>query len=141
MLQKTESPLRAFILAASLMLAGCAGVPAQICAPGTMPMIQAQLFFGRDVAGRAMVSEEEWRRFLDEEVTPRFPGGLSVADVSGQWRDAGGTIVREESKVLLILMRGGPEDEGRLNAIRDSYKRRFNQDAVLLVELPVCAAF
>jgi hypothetical protein len=29
----------------------------------------------------------------------------------------------------------------KLNAIRDAYKRRFNQESVLLVESPVCAAF
>ena len=27
----------------------------------------------------------KWRDFLDREVTPRFPSGLSVVDVYGQW--------------------------------------------------------
>ena len=34
-------------------------------------------------------------RFLDDEVTPRFPDGLSVLDVAGQYRDPSGRIVRE----------------------------------------------
>ena len=29
----------------------------------------------------------------------------------------------------------------QLNAIRDAYKRRFNQESVLLIEAPVCGAF
>lgn len=102
-------------------------------------MKQAQLFFGRSIADRGMVSEEEWQRFLDEEVTSRFPAGFSVADVDGQYRNAGGGIARERSKQLLIVGPGG--DETKLNAIRDAYKRRFNQESVLLVESPVCAAF
>jgi hypothetical protein len=102
-------------------------------------MMQAQLFFGRNVMGRDMGSDEDWRRFLDEEVTPRFPAGFSVADIDGQYRNAGGMIVRERSKQLLIVGRGG--DETKLNAIRDAYKRRFSQESVLLVESPVCAAF
>ena len=104
-------------------------------------MIQAQLFFGRDIAGRGMVSEEEWQRFLDEEVTSRFPAGFSVADLDGQYRNAGGGIAREQSKELLIVVPAGAADEAKLAAIRDTYKRRFNQDSVLLVESAVCAAF
>ena len=75
----------------ALVLTGCAGLdPA--CAPGLQAMKQAQLFFGRNIAGRGMVSEEEWRRFLDEEVTSRFPAGFSVADLDGQYRNAAGAI-------------------------------------------------
>ena len=102
-------------------------------------MNQAQLFFGRNIAGGGMVSDDEWRRFLDEEVSPRYPAGFSVADIDGQYRNAGGGIVRERSKQLLIV--GPSGDETKLNAIRDAYKRRFNQESVLLVESPVCAAF
>ena len=110
-------------------------------------MIQVQLFFGRSIAGRAMVSDDEWRRFLDEEVTTRFPAGFSVAHLDGQYRNSAGMIAREQSKELLIVVRAGAADaagaadEAKLAAIRDAYKRRFNQDSVLLVESAVCAAF
>jgi Protein of unknown function (DUF3574) len=130
---------RAFASVVAVALAGCAGVGPNACALGLQPMVQAQLFFGLNVAGRGMVSNDEWRQFLDEEVTPRFPAGFSVADVDGQYRNAGGGIARERSKQLLIVGPGG--DETKLNAIRDAYKRRFNQESVLLVESPVCAAF
>jgi len=132
---------KALALAAALGLAGCAGMSSKVCAPGLMAMTQAQIFFGRDIAGGAMVSEAEWRGFLDEEVTPRFPDGFTVADVSGQWRGNSGAIVREQSKELQIVIAGGAADETKLGAIRDAYRRRFNQDAVLLVEMPVCAGF
>jgi hypothetical protein len=131
--------LRAGTFAAAFLLAGCAGFGPNACAPGLQRMTQAQLFFGRNVMGRGMVSDDEWRRFLDEEVTPRFPAGFSVADIDGQYRNAGGGIARERSKQLLIVIAGG--DETKLNAIRDAYKRRFNQESVLLVESPVCASF
>ena len=130
---------RAFAPVFALVLAACAGAGPNICAPGLERMIQAQLFFGRNVTGRDMVSDEEWLRFLDEEVSPNFPAGFSVSDIDGQYRNAGGGIVRERSKQLLIVGPGG--NEIKLNAIRDAYKRRFNQESVLLVEFPVCAAF
>ena len=130
---------RVFAAVIALVVAGCAGLGSNACAPGLQRMIQAQLFFGRNIAGGGMVSDEEWRRFLDEEVTPRFSAGFSVADIDGQYRNAGGGIVRERSKQLLIVGPGG--EETKLNAIRDAYKRRFSQESVLLVESPVCAAF
>jgi len=130
---------RALALVGALVLAGCAGVGTNGCAPGLQAMMQAQLFFGRNVMGRGMVSDEEWMRFLDDEVSPRYPAGFSVADADGQYRNAGGGIARERSKQLLIIGPGG--DKPKLDAIRDAYKRRFNQESVLLVETPVCAAF
>src|SRR5712675_612050 len=112
---------RELAVEAALMLAGCAECGSNACAPGLQKMVQAQLFFGRNIAGGGMVSDEEWRRFLDEEVTPRYPAGFSVADIDGQYRNAGGGIARERSKQLLIIGPGG--DEAKLNAIRDAYKR------------------
>jgi hypothetical protein len=107
-----------------------------------MRMVQADLFFGRDIAGRGgLVSDEDWRRFVDEEVTPRFPAGSSIGDLNGQYRDNAGGIVREPSKVLRLFIPGTSADRAKLDAIRDAYKNRFAQESVLLVESPVCAAF
>jgi hypothetical protein len=128
-------------IAAAVVLTGCAGVDRLTCGPGLMRMVEAELFFGRDIAGRGMVTDEDWRRFVDEEVTPRFPAGSSVGDVSGQYRDNAGGIVREPSKVLRLFISGTMADAAKLNAIRDAYKSRFAQESVLLVESPVCAEF
>jgi len=135
--------LRTIVLAviSATVLARCAGVAAPGCAPGLRPMIQAQLFFGRDIAGRAPVSEDEWRRFLDEQVTPRFPDGFSVANIEGQWRDSAGRIVREPSKELLIVLPRGVGDAAKLDAVREAYKGRFRQESVLRVESVICAGF
>jgi len=45
---------------------------------------------GRMDLHRATVSEEDWQRFLNVEVTPRFPDGLTVYDVYGQYRGSDG---------------------------------------------------
>jgi len=103
-------------------------------------MTEAELFFGRDIAGGGVVSDADWQCFLDQEVTPRFPDGLTVEEASGQWKGADG-IVREKSKRLTIVLVGAAGEEAKLSAVRDAYKRRFQQDAVLLVERQACAAF
>jgi hypothetical protein len=138
MLADSRTIVVTMLIAAAL--AACARVPALNCASGLMPELQAELFFGRDVAGHPPVTEDLWQQFVDEEVTPRFPDGFSVSDIRGQWRDPAGRIVREQSKELLIVLPGRADDQTKLDAIRDAYKRRFNQESVLLVETPGCAA-
>jgi hypothetical protein len=59
----------------------------------------------------------------------------------GQWRGQSGAIGREASKVLVVVLPGQPDDRARLDAVREAYKRRFRQEAVMLVERPACVAF
>ncbi len=47
---------------------------------------QALLWAGPADESKKGISEADWRDFLDREVTPRFPSGLSVVDVYGQWQ-------------------------------------------------------
>ena len=100
----------------------------------------AQLFFGRNVGDQPGVSNEAFRKFLDEEITPRFPDGLTVLDGGGQWQGPENKLIREASKVVLIVM---PKkgDRAKVDQVRDAYKRRFKQDSVLLVTQDTCVSF
>jgi hypothetical protein len=101
----------------------------------------AELLFGRNIAGAPGVTDEDWRRFVDEELTPRFPDGLTVLDGAGQWRSPVGGLEREASKMVLVVLPGQADDTERLNAARAAYKVRFRQESVLLLVRPACAAF
>lgn len=102
----------------------------------------AELTFGRDIGRRIGVSEVAWRRFLDHEVTPRFPDGLTVVSALGQWRDRGtGEIVREPSKLVMIVLPGNPDDQARLEGIAAAYRRLFKQQSVGVVVQAACTAF
>ena len=123
---------------------GCASPRAagpQTCAAGLSRATTAELVFGRDIGGATTVSEGDWKVFLDQDVTPRFPDGLSVMDVQGQWRASNGQIVREPSKMLYLVLDGGPDDPAKIAAIREGYKRRFHQQSVLLIIRPACVSF
>ncbi|MCG5239126.1 DUF3574 domain-containing protein [Azospirillum doebereinerae] len=106
------------------------------------PMIEATLFFGRNIGDAVGVSERDWTQFLDQEVTPRFPDGLTVHDGSGHWRDSRtGRLVREPSKILILLT---PRDGDSLLSIQeivDRYKERFHQQSVGTVMRPACVGF
>lgn len=132
------------MLGAVLALAIGGGVSAhaaQTCPVGQEPMRTAQLFFGRDVADAAQVTEADFRKFVDEELTPAFPAGLTVLDGGGQWRGAENQLIREASKVVIVVMPNGAEAERRINAVRAAYKARFNQQSVLLVTQSSCVGF
>jgi hypothetical protein len=130
------------LIAAVAMCAGPAfSTPASACSEGLKPANTAQLFFGRSMGDAGEVSDADWRAFVDAEVSPRFPDGLSISDVYGQWKSPAGDFVRENSKALFIVLAGKPGERRRLDLIRDAYKRRFHQQSVLLVEQTACVAF
>jgi len=111
------------------------------CTPGTRPMTKLELYFGGNIGASNGVSESDWRRFLADEVTLRFPDGFSVLDVHGQYRNAAGMIIAEESRELMVIVPNGSGDAAKADAIRNAYKMRFRQESVLLVETAVCARF
>ncbi len=130
--------MRTALLALAVICAA-GTVSAQTCAPPLKPALEVDLYFGR-----TNVSDGQWTAFLAEEVTPRFPDGLSVLDVAGQWRapdgKGGGPIVRENSKLLAIIVFDAPAHAPKVEAIVDAYKVKFKQQSVLRVEHAVCAA-
>lgn len=51
--------------------------------------LETDLFFGAARPdGRPPVTDHEFRRFVDAELTPRFPDGLIVQQGDGQYRDS-----------------------------------------------------
>ncbi|MFJ7076698.1 DUF3574 domain-containing protein [Streptomyces sp. NPDC098781] len=108
--------------------AGAAAVPER-----GEPYIETQLFFGtaRPDGGPA-VTDEQFMDFVDEEVTPGFPDGLTIQSGRGQWRDASGVIEEERSYELILLYpRARALDSDRtIEEIRRAYEKAFGQEAV-----------
>src|SRR6476660_1905311 len=102
----------------ALALTACAHKPVAKSVPGaptlqgdpahpglTKGWVDTKLYFGLGPFDHPDqgVSEADWRGFLDREVTPRFPDGLSVLDVYGQWQGKDQTSPeRLRSKMLII---------------------------------------
>jgi hypothetical protein len=135
--------MRPILLAMGMAsLAAAHGASAQTCALPQKPMAETELMFGRNIGGRLGVTEARWKRFLESEIVPRFPSGLTVIDAAGQWREPKtGRLIREPSKMVIIL---APQDaalQDKLDAIVDAYKRRFRQDSVGVVVRNACVSF
>ncbi|MEV0319509.1 DUF3574 domain-containing protein [Streptomyces sp. NPDC050658] len=94
---------------------------------------ETRLFFGTERPdGGPDVTDEQFMAFIDDEVTPSFPDGLTVQDGRGQWRDSNGKIERERSYELILLY---PTSEARkrdpqIEEIRSDYEKLYAQDSV-----------
>jgi hypothetical protein len=124
-----------------------AGDPAH--PPTTSNWVDTKLYFGLGPADHLKkgVSETRWRAFLDQEVTPRFPAGLSVLNVYGQWLSKrqqstpGARPERIRSKLLVIEYPATPENAERIEAIRAAWKQLTGDQSVLKVTQPADVSF
>jgi hypothetical protein len=98
------------------------------------------LYFGTARADAAAVTDDEWQRFVDGEIAPRFPDGFTLSEARGQWRTSDGTIQRERTHALLLVHRDG-SGEREIAAIIAAYKKAFAQESVLRTRARCGVAF
>ena len=67
------------------------------CGASSATQLRTTLYFGL-ARPKGSVSELEWQMFLRDEVTKRFPDGLTVWEAEGQWRTPAGSIDHEQSR-------------------------------------------
>ena len=113
-------------------------VAAQTCG-SAKPQLRTTLYFG-SARPKGSVSELEWQLFLRDEVTSRFPNGMTVWDAEGQWRGPEGKIDHERTKVLLLVHPDTEQARQAIRAVIDRYRKAFEQESVLWETAPVCAA-
>lgn len=106
--------------------------------------VDTHLYFGLGPADHPEqgIAESRWRDFLDREVTPRFPEGLSVLDIYGQWLSKGqSTPERLRSKVLIIYYLDSSKNREKVDAIRAAWKKLTGDQSVLRVTEPADVSF
>jgi hypothetical protein len=103
---------------------------------GALNFARTELFFGT-AKPDGVVSDDEFFAFLDAEITPRFPDGLTLLKGDGQFRSDEG-IIKEDSFVLILLypVEDFRESSRRINTIRRLYRQAFQQESVLRVDDP-----
>lgn len=155
---------RAVMVATLLVAGGCATHPRPAPAEASVSAVlqgdaarpasasgwvRSELYFGvgeeSGPAGRAQaepISEAQWRAFVDREVTPRFPDGLTVFDAYGQWLFRGAKEPnRLGTKVLVILHEDTPQRSADIEAIRLAWKQATKHQSVLWSKQAVEVSF
>lgn len=130
---------RLCLAAAAAWLAAQVPVPAA-AADG----VATRLFFGSAIPESKQpcnvlferVTDELWASFVANVVAEKFPGGFTVVDASGHWKDMeSGAAVREDSH-MLVLVAVRP-DERNIATVIETYLDLFCQDAVLRIDTRV----
>ena len=144
------------LLLAMFVMSGCAtAVPAQ--SPVTASLqgdvqrpaqasgwVRSELYFGvgEDTGNGTSVSDAQWRDFLDKQVTPRFPDGLTVFDAYGQGLFRGKEEPnRLRSKVLVVLHEDSSARRADIEAIRLAWKQATGHQSVLWSLQPAEVSF
>ena len=106
--------------------------------------VDTKLYFGLGPADDSAkgISESQWRAFLDKEVSSRFPAGLSVVDVYGQWQGKERKAPeRLRSKMLIIDYQDSEENRSKIDAIRAAWKQMTGDQSVMRVTEPADVSF
>lgn len=92
-----------------------------------------RIYCGRRRPRGQPVTERELRSFINTSIRPRF-GAFTIQRVRGYWQ-----AMSEASFVIEIVHPSDSADPG-VTEIAEDYKRRFRQDAVLIVRSEVDTA-
>ncbi len=134
------SRIHSLLVAILVGLPGCATQsPTSSLAPSTFAdqakgWIRTELYMGA-------VPAEDWKRFLADTVTPRFPDGFTVLDAYGQWRAPSGEIRSLPSRVLVLLHPPDTASETGIEEVRSEFKKRFGHISVLRASAPAAVGF
>ena len=87
--------------------------------------------------GEKALSRENLAVFIDEEITPRFPDGLTVTEGRGQWNSPQG-LVREHTTIVDVQPRDSEQTRENIEAIAKAYLARHPESgvSVFVVRVP-----
>ena len=130
--------VRSLLAAALMALVTFSGVCAQDVHWPDYDTLQTQMFFGMHSAEGKGVSEQDWAGFLEKEITPRFPDGLTVLFAYGQGTGGPpGGVIAENTKVLVVVHENTNEAQAKFSDIEAAYKRQFGDKGVFRIDSPV----
>jgi hypothetical protein len=95
--------------------------------------IKDELYFGLSGSGGKEISEAQWQLFLSRVITPRFHEGLTVLDANGQYLNSSGKLIRENTKLVILVYQSDRVKVKLVEEIVEIYKKMFYQESVLRV--------
>ena len=99
-----------------------------------------ELYFGLSKP-QGQITETEWQTFLETVITPRFKAGLTAIDANGQFLNAAGILIQEQTKLVILIHANTPEEQQFIREIIAKYKQQFEQESVLRVTSSVAVSF
>lgn len=138
-----SKPLRPVLISAVLAIliaccSGCSGLTGPAGDPG---WVASEIYMGRNIPGGGEVSEEQFSDFLATQVTPAFPAGLTVHDAYGQMQDSSQQIIKQKTKVLLLVHEDSAACSDAVKKVILAYRSRFGNPQVMLMKVGITPEF
>jgi len=100
-----------------------------------------EIYFGRHFSNRGDITDQQFAGFLSSHVTPAFPAGLTVYDAYGQMQHSSGEIVKQKTKVVVLVHRNSKADDDAITKIISTYRLQFGNPQVMLLTKQVKPVF
>jgi Protein of unknown function (DUF3574) len=103
--------------------------------------VQTVIYFGRDIPGGGVVTDEQFSQFLTDVVTKEFPKGLTAFDAYGQMQKDDGSIEKQSTEVVLLVHEKNTANSEAVKRIIDAYRSSFGTPQVMRTTIPVDVEF
>jgi hypothetical protein len=100
-----------------------------------------EIYFGRNRSNGGEVSEQQFHEFLVKKVTPAFPAGMTVYEAYGQMQHRNGEIVKQKTKVVVLVHKNSKADDDAIKNIITAYRSEFGKPQVMLLTKQVKPTF
>jgi hypothetical protein len=117
---------------------GCSNAADTAASP---QFVATHIYCGRNIPAGGEVSEEQFAAFLETDVTPAFPAGLTAYDTYGQMKTSEGMIVKQKTKVLLLVHDNSQASLDAIHKIVAAYRSKFGNPQVMVMTAPVTPEF
>ena len=127
-----------------IILSGCSSTGSSESArsPLSSGFIRTEIYCGLNKPHGGVVSEADWQKFLNDTVTPVFKTGYSVMNAEGRWMDTQTErTITEKTKIIVIIYQWNNEIHSAIDKIIATYKKNFQQQAVMRLDYRVSARF
>lgn len=138
-----SGPLRPVLISTllAILLSCCPGCSSLMGTAGTPGWAASEIYMGRNIPGGGEVSEQQFSEFLATQVTPAFPAGLTVHDAYGQMQDSDLQIVKQKTKVLLLVHEDSAASADAVKKVIFAYRSRFGNPQVMLMKVGITPEF
>jgi len=134
-------PRHPVLICLALLLCCCPGCTGGVATTGTPGWVASEIYLGSNIPGGGEVSEQQFSEFLATQVTPAFPAGLTVYDAYGQMQDSSLQIVKQKTKVLLLVHEDSAAGAAAVKQVILAYRSRFGNPQVMLMKVGITPEF
>ena len=87
------------------------------------------------------MTDAEFADFLTRVVTPAFPAGMTVVDAYGQMQNSSKNIVKQHTKVILLVHQKSQANSDAIQKVISSYRSTFGNPQVMYLQSPAQPQF